>query len=461
PGRKHIRATTPFVCPRPGDFSMAIGTEAAVQSIELEAFAAKIPALIPQSKTLYALAQDRFQKVPTSNITLGGATSRPSMRVPFRVQGGAAIAQGTGNGDAMGRGNMSVWQDFVASPVYSYSVTEITELARLATNGKKRGLIALKAEELKNSLDSTLAGLEALLYGDGSGAVTQIPSGATVSSSSGSGNQTSYITGLRAMLVTDNQVLQFFPSEGGSSRGSATVSINDPVTGTVWFSTALPAGVQAGDYIVVAGSSGAVGSGILGTTSWINSATSGTQAGINRATYPSRISSPSINLNGASITASLSQRIEALLGRAMGGDNKTKDSGIYLFPEDQAYAVGTTNYYSRQISHLKDDGPGNTVPDASKKFFQRKYGDRDVHVSYAQPSGRVDMMLTEEWSIGELCPVQLYDYTGEGDYSFPVPDPDGNGWLTSRQFAYQVGLQVFCSAPRHQLYVYDASQPTI
>lgn len=440
---------------------MAIGTEAAVQSIELEAFATKIPALIPQSKTLYSLAQDRFQKVPTSNITLGGATSRPSMRVPFRVQGGAAIAQGTGNGDSMGRGNMSVWQDFVASPIYNYSVTEITELARLATNGKKRGLIALKAEELKNSLDSTLAGLEALLYGDGSGAIGQIPSGATISSSSGSGNETSFITGVRAMCYTDNQVLQVFPSEGGSARGSATVSINDPVTGTLWFSTALPAGTTQGDYLMVAGSSGAIGSGILGTTSWINSATSGSQAGVNRATYPSRLSSPSINLDGGSVTASLSQRIEALLGRAMGGDNKTKDSGIYLFPEDQAYAVGTTNYYNRQITQNSDRAPHNEVPDTSRKYFQRKYGDRDVHVSYAQPSGRIDMMLTEEWNIGELVPCQLYDYTGEGDYSFPVPDPDGNGWLTSRQFAYQVGLQVFCSAPRHQLFVYGAAQPTI
>ena len=440
---------------------MAIGTEAAVQSVELEAFSKKIPTLIPMSKTLYALMQDEFDKVPTSNITLGGTTSRPSMRVPFRVQGGAAISQGTGNGDSMGRGNMSVWQDFVASPIYNYSVTEITELARLATNGKKRGLIALKAEELKNSLDSTLAGLEGLLYGDGSGAITQIPSTGTVSSSSGSGNQTSYITGVRAMTVTDNQLLQFASAEGTLRSGTATVSVNDPVTATIWFSTALPSGTAVGDYIVVNGSTSVVGSGILGTTSWINSATSGTQAGINRATYPSRISSPSINLNGGSITASLSQRIEALLGRAMGGDNATKDSGIYLFPEDQAYAVATTNYYNRQITKLEDNGPGNTVPDASKKYFQRKFGDRAVHVSYAQPLGRVDMMLTNEWSLGELVPCQLYDYTGEGDYSFPVPDPSGNGWLTSRQFAYQVGIQVFCAAPRHQLYVYGAASPTI
>jgi hypothetical protein len=438
---------------------MAIGAEAAVEAVEIEAFATEIPSLIPMSKTLYSLAQERFQKVPVAFQTQGGATTRPSFRVPFRVQGGAAIAQGTGDGDSLGRGNASVWQDFVLSPIWHYAVNEITHLAQLATNGKKRGLISLKAEELKNSLDSAMAGIEGIMYGDGSGAITQIPTGSTVSSGSGTGNQTSFITGVRAMAFTDNQVVQIFPSEGGAARGSATISINDPATSTLWFSTTLPAGTVVGDYIMVKGSSGAVGSGVIGTTGWINSSTSGTVAGINRATYPSRISSPSINLNGGAITASLSQRIEALLGRAMGDSNKTKDSGIYLFGEDQAVAVAQTNYYNRQITQNSD--PDKTkVPDTSRKYFQGTYGGREVHISFVQPLGRVDMLLTDDWYIGELVPLQLYDFGG-GNTVMPVPDPAGNGWLTSNQFAYEVSFNLACSAPRHQLYVTNAAVPTI
>jgi len=440
---------------------MAIGVESAVEAVEIEAFATEIPSLIPMSKSLYALAQERFEKVPVSFQTTAGSTTRPSFRVPFRVQGGAAIAQGTGNGDSLGRGNASVWNDFVLSPVWHYAVNEITHLAQLATNGKKRGLIQLKAEELKNSLDSAMAGIEGIMYGDGSGAITQIPTTGTVSSSSGTGNATSFITGVRAMAFTDNQIVQIFPSEGGTARGSATISINDPVTSTLWFSTALPAGTVVGDFIMVAGSSGAVGSGVLGTTSWNNSATSGTQAGINRAAFPSRISTPSINLNGGSITASLSQRIEALLGRAMGDSNKTKDSGIYLFGEDQAVAVAQTNYYNRQITQNQDK-PGNTgdVPDVSRKYFQGTYGGREVHLSYVQPLGRVDMLLTDEWYIGELVPLQLFDFGG-GNTVMPVPDPAGNGWLTSNQFAYEISFNIANSAPRHGLYVTNASVPTI
>lgn len=444
---------------------MALGNEAAVQSVEIEAFATKIPSLIPMSKTLYSLAQDRFTKVPVSVQTLGGSITRPSFRVPFRVQGGAAIAQGTGNGDSLGRGNASQWNDFVLSPVWHYAVNEITHLAQLAVNGKKRGLISLKAEELKNSLDSAMAGIEGLMYGDGSGAITQIPSTATVSSSSGTGNNTSFISGVRAMAFTDNQIVQIFPSEGGTARGVATISVVDPATSTIFFSTALPStggATATGDFIMVAGSSGAVGSGILGTTSWNNSATTGTQAGINRATFPNRITTPSINLNGGSITASLSQRIEALLGRAMGADNAAKDSGIYIFGEDQAVAVAQTNYYNRQITQNTDDGGGGKgkVPDTSRKYFQGTYGGREVHLSYVQPLGRVDMLLTDEWYIGELVPLQSYDFGG-GNTVMPVPDPSGNGWLTSNQFAYEVSFNLACSAPKHQLFVTGASQPTI
>jgi hypothetical protein len=444
---------------------MAIGVEAAVEGVEIEAFASEIANLIPLSKTFYSLVEERFNKVPVAYQTSAGSVTRPAFRVQFRAQGGAYISQGTGNGTSLGRGNMSVWDDFALSPIWHYAVNEMSHLAQLATAGKKRGLISLKAEELKNSLDSAMAGLEGIMYGDSSGAITQIPTTGTVSSSSGTGATTSYITGVRAMAFTDNQVVEIFPSEGGTSRGTATISYNDPVTSTLYFSTALPAtggATQVGDYIMINGSSGAIGQGIYGTTAWINSAITGTIAGINRATYPSRISSPSINLNGASVTAALSQRIEALLGRAMGGDNDTKDSGIYLMGEDQAYAIAQTNYYNKQITQNSDQGGGGAkkVPDTSRKYFQGTFGGRDVHLSYVQPLGRIDLLLTKDWHKGELVPLQMYDYGG-GNTVMPVPDPAGNGWLTSNQFAYETSFNLACSAPRHQLYVTGASQPTI
>ena len=440
---------------------MAIGVEAAVEAVEIEAFADKIPSLIPTSNTFYNLAKDRFTKKPVSNITEGGSTPRPSFRVPFRAQGGAAIVQGTGNGDSFGTGNASQWQSFVLSPVFHYAVNQTTHLAMLATEGKQRGLINLKAEELKNSFDSAMAGLEGVMYGDSSGAITQIPVGSTISSSSGTLNATSFISGGRAMAFTDNQIIQIFPSEGGTARGVATISVNQPETSTLWFSTALPAGTAVGDYIMISGSSGVLGQGVYGTTAWQNSATAGTIAGQNRANFPGRISTPSINLAGGSITASLSQRIEALLGRAMGADNKAKDSGVYLFTEGQSYAQATTTYYNKQINVQPSNDSGNSgkVPDVSKKYFSGTFGSHEVKVSFAQPLGRIDLLLTDTWSIGELVPLQLFKF-GDGSTFASVP-ASGGGWTSGFQFIYEAGFNLANSAPRLGAYVYGASEPTI
>jgi len=72
----------------------------------------------------------------------------------------------------------------------------------------------------------------------------------------------------------------------------------------------------------------------------------------------------------------------------------------------------------------------------------------------------LDLLLTKEWHVGELVPLQLYDYGG-GLTTVPVPDPAGNGWLTSNQFAYECSFNLACSAPRHQLCVLGAATPTI
>src|SRR5579862_8001770 len=140
--------------------------ESAVQAIELDAFAKDIPNLIYEGQTLYKTFKERATVIPVSNITAGGGVTRPSFRVPMRVQSGAPIAQGTGNGDSLGRGSGSQWAGMALSPVFVYSGCEITFLSRIATDGKKRGLFNVHAQELKNSLSIAQQGLEALLQSD-------------------------------------------------------------------------------------------------------------------------------------------------------------------------------------------------------------------------------------------------------------------------------------------------------
>jgi hypothetical protein len=431
--------------------------------------------LIPQSDTFYGIINKEFQKIPVSNVTEGGATQRPSLRVPFRVQGAAAIQQGTGDGDLLPQGSGSVYGSFTVSPVWHYAAGQATSLAVAATKGKNRGKVEYQASELQKCLDSAMAGLEGVVFGDGSGLLSIIPTTSTIGNAAGPGAS---ITGqgLRAMAVTDNQVVQFFPAEGGASRGFATVNVTSPQTSTIYFvgqltstggvlisGSNLTSNVVAGDYIMLYGATGAAPgttqTSVLGTQAWNSSATTGSIAGYNRALYPTRISTPTINLLGGAVQASLSQRIEMILRRT-GISKDVQDSGWYLFPEDQAYAVAQTNYYNKQLAYHESTSAGSkgSVPDFSYKNAQDTFGGRKVKISTVQPTGRIDLILSKNWIIAELFELRLHDYGGG---STVVPQPGAGSYYNALQYTYEAAFNLVNSAPLQGLVVVNAQAPYI
>ena len=122
--------------------------EAAVEAVELDAFAKEIPDLVFHGTTAYSLFKAEATSIPVSNQSNAGGTVRASFRVPFRVQSGAAISQGTGNADSMGRGTGSQWASFALAPVYLFNVCEISWLAQATTDSKQKGLFAVKSKAL-------------------------------------------------------------------------------------------------------------------------------------------------------------------------------------------------------------------------------------------------------------------------------------------------------------------------
>ena len=435
--------------------------ETAVQSIEIEAFSQDIPDLVFSGTTAYSMFKKKAKTVQVANVTAGGGVTRPAYRVPFRVQSGAAIAQGTGNADAIGRGTGSQYQDFAVSPIYVSSACEISWLAQNATKGKNRGLFNVEAKEMKNSMDSAMQGIEGLINGDGSGALDTIPSTATVNNGTGSGQSTSSIVGLNvANVFSDQQVVQVFPSEGGTARGTFTISYVDGTTNTIYSASALPSGTTTGDFLMVAGSSGAVGSSILGIRAWQVNSNTGTIGGLNRALFPGRLSTPTINLNGGAITPGLAQRALVLLGRALGPDAEAMKSAVWYGAAEQAYAI-SNNYYNVQITQNIEKG--DSVPDTSRQFFPDTFGGREFIKSFTAQPSRLDLLVLDNWSIGELAPLQLHDF-GAGQTVVSVPDASqtsSGSWLNSYMFVYESCFNLVDAAPRSGLYVQNAAVPTI
>jgi hypothetical protein len=435
---------------------MAIGSESSVQALELEQYAKNISSVIANSGTLYGIFDSEIEQEDIANQTQAGSDVRPSWRVGLRVQAGQAVQQTNANGGNMGSGNFSVYNDFNLSPTYLSSVEQHSRLAAAATNSKDRAVLDAIAKERVNGLESTINGIEGLLFGDGSGSLRQIPSTAQISSGSGTGNNTSFISGINALVFTDNMVIQVFPSEGGNSRGTATVSTSDGATGTVFFSTALPAGTTQGDFLVINGASGAVGSSILGTTAWVNSASTGMLAGLNRANFPSRISSPSINKAGGSLVASDSQKFAALMQRVVGTKGDEVVNQVMVITTGIAANIAESTWYNRAITNAVEGGSG--VPDVAKKGSVQKFGGRRLIVANAQPEGRIDVLSLKDWKKGNLIQLQPYMYA-PGMTVFPVIATDGSGQITTAfQSALETSFAIATGAPRRQLFVENVAE---
>jgi hypothetical protein len=435
--------------------------EAAVEAVELEAFAKGIPDLVYKGHTTYNFFKKRSKTYPTAVTTAAGGTTRPAFRIPVRIQSGAAIFQATGNGDALGRGTGSLWVGGDLSPVGLFAGCEITYLARIATQGPKRSLISLRAEELKNSFDSFMRGVDAQFLSDGAGAVLQIPTTATVANNTLGGTNPSSITGLggQANQLQEQQVVQFFLTEGGTARsGTATVSYVDGAADVVYFSTALPSGTAAGDYIVIQGSTGALNSGVQGIYAYQVASNTGTVLGLSRSTYPGQLSTPNINKNNQPINTTDAYKAQILIGRGLGAENEAVVDFEWICGPDQELAV--TQLYTNVLQQNYVP-PGEKALDMTKKHMSPTYGGRDLNVSYSARQGRLDAVCPETWGITETVEPSLYDF-GDGVTTMPIPDFTGQGsYLTSSIFFYNTFLNLFNSNMKAGVYISSAAVPSV
>lgn len=437
-------------------------TESAVQSIELEAVDDKIAELVTTYDDDYNFFRKRAKKVPIANETsAGGTANRPAWRNSMVIQGGAPIVTGTGDQTSLLRGTGVLTAAFAQSPVGFFGVTEYTYLSEIATRGRERGLVEISTDLVKRSLDSFLTGISAQIAGPGvaSGTMAIIPSTATVSSSSGSGATTSYISGIpNAASFTDQQVVQFFPSEGGATRGTATVSYTQPEANTVWFSTALPStggATAVGDYMIISGASGAQGVGLANIHYWNVNSNTGTVGGLSRSTYPGRLSTPTINLNGQQFSPSVFQRALILLMQAMGRNAEAMKSLVWYGQPHQLYTLGA-QWNEKMITQNLEEG--ESIPDIGRKDLPKTFGQREYQISLQADPTRIDGLVMSNWLMGELKECGLYDFGG-GNTVMPVPDVGTtNGtYITDRMFAYDCFFQLCNKTPRSGIYIQNAA----
>jgi hypothetical protein len=440
--------------------------ELAAQAIELDAWVEEIPDYQAHFDRFLTRLEKGAHKMNIANATTGGGTARQPMRVPFRGQGGTSIAQATADTASAvyiwQRGGTSKYGGFTAAPIRIVSVCEISNLEQQATEGAERGLVKIKREELQNTLKAFDSQTEGLIHRDGSGTIDTIPTGATVLSASGGGTigtaTYSQISGLNnAASFQDGQVVAVFPSVGGTTRGSFTISFVDPVAGTLYCAAALPStggATAVGDLLVVSGAAGTAGTSLLGKDYWLQNGNVGTIGGVSKADWPGRFSTPTINFAGTGTLApSSAERMEAIRMRALGDDYDTNESGFMLANPVQGVAL-SNQFYNPGYTRL-DQGGTDNVPDLARKQMQKTILGRDaVWASTAEPS-RIDYIIPDTWYFGELFPTRLHEWTpGNTIAAVPaVSEAAGSTYYDATMFAYERGLQLVCNDPKRNFYL--------
>ena len=440
---------------------MSALNEAAVQAVELETVREDIPDLMQTTDTFYTRLKKAGRVLPFSTSTGGGygssfdATGRPSLRIPMRIKAGSAHTQFNADGGDMGRGTGSVYAAQFISPVSFSEALEITAQAMWSTDSDKKSRVNVRATEFTYTLEQFKSNLDADFQGDGSGTLGTVVTAA--SAGGGAGPSFSNITMDNANQLYDNQVVQIFPSVGGTTRGAFQVSFVDGPTNTVWSADALPSvggATATGDIVVVNGATGAAGTSIMGIKAYQVNGNTGTLNGLSRSQYPGRLSTPTVNLSGAAITEFTGRQITSKIELALGIDNAALADLVWYCNVDQASAI--ENLAIQVAITNQQQIKGDSSQDMIKKMTPKTFVGYDVIKSVHATPGRIDALCLKYWGMGELKAADLYDVNGMTQF----PTIGASGGINASVVSYFVWSgNIFNSNVRAGAYIQDAGQP--
>ena len=440
---------------------MSALNEAAVQAVELETVREDIPDLMQTTDTFYTRLKKAGRVLPFSTSTGGGygssfdATGRPAMRIPMRIKAGSAHTQFNADGGDMQRGTGSVYAAQFISPVSFSEALEITAQAMWSTDSDKKSRVNVRATEFTYTLEQFKSNLDADFQGDGSGTLGTVVTAA--SAGGGAGPSYSNITMDNANQLYDNQVVQIFPSVGGTTRGAFQVSFVDGVTNTVWSADALPSvggATATGDIVVVNGATGAAGTSIMGIKAYQVNGNTGTLNGLSRSQYPGRLSTPTVNLSGAAITEFTGRQVTSKIELALGIDNAALADLVWYCNVDQASAM--ENLAIQVAITNQQQIKGDSSQDMIKKMTPKTFVGYDVIKSVHATPGRIDALCLKYWGMGELKAADLYDVNGMTQF----PTIGASGGINASVVSYFVWSgNIFNSNVRAGAYIQDAGQP--
>jgi hypothetical protein len=375
-------------------------------ALQIEAVRPEVPLLYQIDKTLLGLIKQKTKGLQT--------VSSRAYRAPVEITSGGAIRQFNPDGGNLGRGSALKTEVMLLNQFYFDFAVEYTALAEIATDDKEKAVENYVTRQMTRMMEQFQVGIEALIaYGDGSGTLDTVVSVSGQTVTMNNGNQ-----------AFDNQILQVF-SPAGVLRGSFQVLTADGLANTITAdpTTPLPAGITAGDFLVVDGAIGpSVATSSLNGVNYLqNNSNVGNYLGIQRSAYPGRLSTPLIPGNNSFITPQRARAMINLVRSAMGIESPDASKFVWHMNVDQEAAIENIGLIvSTQIQSMIK---GDASEDMLKKTPPKTFGGRPIFANiHAQPS-RVDGLPLEHWFRAEIQPLDFYEVNGQT--LFPIYGNDG------------------------------------
>ena len=415
---------------------MAQGQNAQTLAYQYEHVVPKISLLFQRDHTLF----DKIEK----RDNLQEISSR-AMRIPLDILAGGKLRQVNPDGGDFGRGSAIVADYAQISSVYFAFATEFSKLMEVATDSKDKAVEPAAKRNLEAAIDQFRGGIEALLNTDGSGTLDTVVSVTAPN----------IITVNNANQFYDNQDIQVFSALGTASLGTVTVQSVDANNKQIYLTGAYPVGTTTGYLLVVDGAPGVAASSLLGVEYHQVNSNTGTWLQLQRAAYPGKLSTPTVNFGSGALTPQKVRLMLNLVRRALGIDTPNVDNLMWQMGVDMEAAWENTGLIVTQV--IQNQLGGSESEDMLKKSAPKTMADRPILCSLHAVPQRIDGLCLDHWGRAETQPIGPLEFGGQ--ILFPVYG--NSGGLSAATITYLwTGFNVFTDNPRAGVYGSNIALPT-
>jgi hypothetical protein len=411
-----------------------------VLALELEKVRPNLSLMYQQDDTLWS----EFK--PKTDVEV--VSGRPT-RVPMELLAGGKFRVADPDGGDLGLGSGPTTDKGELTPVYFFQCTQYTKATEINTDQKQKAIESYAELVMKRAMEQFNTNMEAVIQGDGSNTLDTIVTGSSASAQ---------IVVNNANQFYDNQDIDIWDALGGSKRGTVTILSVDAGNKTLYCTGNAPSGTTAGDLLLVSGSAGTAGSGIYGVKYFQVNSNTGSVMGLNRASYPGKLSTPTVNAANQAITPAMARRSLAQIQIALGIKTPDSEKLVYNMNVDQVAAWENVGLVVTSViqNQLKGDQSEDMLKKSPPKTFAGRPiigGSGSIHAT----PGRIDGLCLKHWFRVENQPIDYYEVGGQT--LFPTYGASG-GLSASTMFYLWTGVNIGNDNVRAGVYISSLAIPS-